>query len=152
MKTLTPELKAYYMADFVDNVLECKDEFWKLDEGLKDLLVKINVRDNIQTLYSRKRTYVNDKNRTSFLWILISKDVTNAKMNNFIADARKKLPDFECVFAKDIVQNRDMNIKMDCINDPKYFENGAIMISLTTPVQFNHERFWSIIEKHLTTF
>lgn len=152
MKNLTPELKAYYMADFEQNVLNCDDDFWQLDYGLKDLLININRSPNIQTLYSRKRNDKNDTNIYSFLWILISEDVSDAKVNNFIRDAKSKLYDFSCQPVKRITQNKEKHIKMNCINDSKYFKNGAIMIQVVTPEQNEHHVFWKLIKKHLTKF
>ena len=154
MKNLTPQLKAYYMADFIQNVLPCKDEFWKLDDGLADLLTRINFSDNIQTLYSRKRTYANDRNRISMLWVLISKDVKNSTLNSFIRECKEKLADFQCtpVERKDMVHTLTPTIPMNCMTDKDYFNNGAIMIGVNSPVQHNHEVFWKLIEKHLTKF
>ena len=152
MKNLTPELKAYYMADFVENVLPCKDEFWKLDDGLADLLTRINKSNNIQTLYSRRRTYANDKNNVSSLWILVSENVKNSKIRIFVDECNKKLADFQCVPVEDIVQNLKPEIPMNCMTDSNYFNNGAVMISVKSPVQHNHEVFWKLLEKHLTKF
>ena len=152
MKNLTPQLKAYYMADFIQNVLPCKDEFWKLDEGLANLLTRINMSDNIQTLYSRRRTYVNDRNRVSMLWVLISKDVKNSTLNSFIRECKEKLADFQCTPVTDIMQNLNPTIPMNCMTDSEYFKNGAIMIAVNSPVQHNHEVFWKLIEKHLVKF
>lgn len=152
MKNLTPELKAYYMADFEQNVLNCEDDFWQLDNGLKDLLININSSPNIQTLYSRKRNDKNDTNIYSFLWVLISKNVSDAKVNNFIRDAKSKLYDFNCQPVKRLTQNKEKHIKMNCINDSNYFKNGAIIMQVVTPEQNEHDAFWKIIKKHLTKF
>ena len=154
MKNLTPELKAYYMADFVENVLPCKDEFWKLDDGLADLLTRINNSNNIQTLYSRRRTYANDKNYVSSLWILVSENVKNSKIRIFVDECNKKLADFQCVPVEreDMVHTLTPTIPMNCMTDSNYFNNGAVMISVKSPVQRNHEVFWKLLEKHLTKF
>lgn len=152
MKNLTPELKAYYMADFEQNVLPCKDEFWKLDNGLADLLIRINNSNNIQTLYSRRRTYANDKNYVSSLWILVSENVKNSTIRKFVDECNQKLADFQCVPVEDIVQNLKPEIPMNCMTDSNYFNNGAVMISVKSPVQHNHEVFWKLLEKHLTKF
>ena len=79
-KRLTPALKAYYMQDFNDNVLTCTDEFWKIDDRLKNLLIKINKNKNVQTLFSRRRNDANDTNPSSFLWIHIAPSVSNDEL------------------------------------------------------------------------
>ena len=152
MKNLTPELKAYYMADFEQNVLPCRDEFWKLDDGLADLLIRINKSNNIQTLYSRRRIYANDKNCVSSLWILVSKDVKNSTIKKFVKECNEKLVNFQCIPVEDIVQNLKPEISMNCMTDSNYFNNGAVMISVKSPIQHNHELFWKLLEKHLTKF
>ncbi len=153
-KKLTPELKQYYMQDFNDNVLTCTDNFWKIDDRLKDLLIKINKNKNVQTLYSRRRNDANDTNVGSFLWIHIAPSVSDDKVNKFIRECKANIAMFAINYCeyKHLVQNLDMSVKMNCINDKQYYKNGAIIIEMISPEQVDHDKFWSIIEKHLPNF
>ena len=53
---LTDELKQYYMTDFEQLLAYKKSDFWDIDHGLADVLVKINDSPNLQTIYSKKLT------------------------------------------------------------------------------------------------
>jgi hypothetical protein len=153
-KRLTQELKNYYMQDFNDNVLSCTDNFWKIDDRLKNLLIKINKNKNVQTLYSRRRNDANDSNVGSFLWIHIAPNVSDDKLNKFIRECKANISMFAIDFFehKHLVQNLDMSVKMNCVNDKKYYKNGAIIIEMISPEQFEHDKFWNIVEKHLPNF
>lgn len=51
---LTEPTKNYYILDLQKVIAYKKSEFWKLDEGLEEILVSINPSKNIQTIYSKK--------------------------------------------------------------------------------------------------
>jgi hypothetical protein len=56
---LNSRLKKKYMDDFMNRVLPFDGtEAWKLDRGLADILVSINKNSNIQTIYSKKDSFI----------------------------------------------------------------------------------------------
>lgn len=130
MRTLTTLIKADFMFDFEKNVLTNKSMFWELQPEIKDLIVKLNGKDTIQIINTRKRLLVNDRNRISEVLLLLSKDVKKSSVKTLEREAKEKLADFQ----------------IEC------GENGVFRISLNSPVQYNHEVFWKLIEKHLTIF
>jgi hypothetical protein len=118
------------MFDFEKNVLTNKSIFWELQPEIKDLVIKLNNKDTIQIINTRKRLLVNDRNRISEIFMLLSKNVKNSSLKMLEREAKEKLADFQ----------------MECA------ENGVFRISLNSPVQHNHNVFWNLIEKHLTNF
>ena len=153
MNYLTPELKEYYMKDFNNNVLKCEDEFWDLDEGLEDILIKINKSDKIQTLYSRRFTGdlgKNGDNDVSTLWILLSEEGDNGRFAEFIDECGSNIRLFEFMYCPPeyLVQNMDKTINIGCMQDGDYFNSGAIMIRMCGDME-DHNLFWSLVEKYL---
>jgi hypothetical protein len=75
-------------------------------------------------------------------------------VNKFIRECNDNIGMFAINYCeyKDLVQNLDMSVKMNCINDKNYYKNGAITIKMVSTEQFEHDKFWSIIEKHLPNF
>ena len=69
---LSDELKQYYMTDFEKLLTYKKSDFWDIDDGLINILVKINNSQNVQTIYevvriSRTQNSVSYKIRTDSL-------------------------------------------------------------------------------------
>jgi hypothetical protein len=148
---LTPELKKYYMQDFNDNVLTCTDDFWKLDDNLRDLLIKINKSQNVQTLYSRRMNSTQDPNKVSMLYVLYSVKTPIKTFKAFKKEIQK-VPSFRGGYVHKLNVEMDMSINMGCMNDKKYFNKGALMLTMMSEDLKEHELFWSIIEKHLPNF
>jgi hypothetical protein len=148
---LTPELKAYYMQDFNENVLNCQDDFWKLDDNLRDLFIKINKNKNVQTLYSRRMNTTTDPNDVSMLYILYSAKTPLKRLKAFQKEIFKSVPSFRGGY-RNVNADLDMNIKMGCMNDKDYFKNGALMLTMKSQDLNEHKLFWDIIEKHLPNF
>jgi hypothetical protein len=148
---LTPKLKAYYMQDFNDNVLSCTDDFWKIDDNLRELLININKNQNVQTLYSRRRNSTQDTNEVSFLWVLHSKTANQKTMLALRNELFEKIHSFRGGF-KPVNINLDMGVKMNCMNDKNYFKNGALMLTMSSKDINQHNLFWDILEKHIPNF
>jgi hypothetical protein len=148
---LTPELKAYYMQDFNDNVLTCTDDFWKLDDNLRELLIKINKSQNVQTLYSRRMNSTEDPNKVSMLYIIYSVKTPIKVFKAFKKEIRK-VPSFRGGYVFKLNVDMDMSVKMGCMNDKNYFKHGVLMLTMKSEDLKEHELFWNIIEKHLPNF
>ncbi len=75
---LTETTKNYYMADLEKVIAYDKSDFWKLDEGLADILTNINQSQNIQTIYSKKLALKPDMfmiKRNSYIYIAHKKNI-----------------------------------------------------------------------------
>jgi hypothetical protein len=149
---LTTELKAYYMQDFNKNVLNCQDDFWKLDDNLRDLFIKINKNQNVQTLYSRRMNTTTDPNKVSMLWILYSAKTSIKTFKAFKKEITKSVPSFRGGYNYHLHTDFDNKVKMGCMNDKKYFKHGALMLTMKSQDLNEHKLFWDIIEKHLPNF
>ena len=70
---LTPETKAYYMAEF-KKAIECTDKDWDLDKGLKEILIAINKNPNVQTILS-KRSEDLERDNSSFIEFVFTRSI-----------------------------------------------------------------------------
>ena len=78
-KYLTKEKKEYYQTELMKAV-DCTDPDWDLDEGLKDILFKINDSPNLQTILSKRANKPNHKDFNSchsYLHLAVTKEAEN---------------------------------------------------------------------------
>jgi hypothetical protein len=150
MKFLTPELKAYYMSDFTENVLNCKDPFWKLDDNLLYILTNINANQNVQTLYSRRFNSEEDTNVASLLWILVSKNINLELWKEFQKECLRNHELYACKYEPKIKQNMLKHIPIGCMQDNTYFNSGVIQIYINSESLVEHDIFWNTITKYIT--
>ena len=148
---LTPELKEYYQKDFTENVLTCTDDFWKLDDNLRELLININKSQNVQTLYSRRMNSTQDANKVSMLYVMYSVK-TPIKIFKAFKKEIQKVPSFRGGYANKLNVDMDMNVNMGCMNNKNYFKHGVLMLTMKSEDLKEHELFWNIIGKHLPYF
>ena len=154
MKYLTPELKAKYMVDFNENVLTCTDEYWGLDNGLKDLLITINSNPNIQTLYSRKCNCNGIDGYDSYLWFLFSKDIDFDRINRFATRCASKHNIFTFEYLDDAGEYIEPSYKipnMGCVYDKSYLQNGIHIFYMQSKNIKKHNMFWNDIKDFFTT-
>lgn len=153
MKYLTPELKAFYLKDFIENVIPCTDDYWALDNGIKEQLININKSQDIQTLYSKKCVNLDIDESTSYIIIAITKDY-EPKLNRFIKAMKPKYKTFECFYS---AANTDYAPdpwspevdKMSCMSNNKHFGIGHYVIQISSRKLLKHEEFWKDLEKYL---
>ncbi len=150
MVYLTKEIKEYYMNDFTNNVVNCSDEYWGLDEGVLDICTEINKNNNVQTLYSKK--YSGGKGSDiSYLWILYGKDVSVNEINEFVKECESKLDLFlfeYCEAPEPIISDRE-DIANLCLADPKYLQYGFVNMMMGSFDVEQHNLFWEIIARHI---
>lgn len=152
MKYLTPELKTYYMKDFNENVLTCTDPYWKLDEGLKEILIAINKFPNIQTLYSKKCNELIGENPISYLILAVHKrqafklitvfDKIKTQETNLIITQPNNM------YAPDIKQIPNAK-HLACLADKDFFNITQFRFDLIVPDLEEHENFWKELTKYL---
>ena len=156
---LSEELKEYYMKDFNEKVLTCDDDFWDLDEGLKELLININANPRVQTLYS-KYLGNNFGSRKSYLEFAYSKEIeqkllvnlqeltnkytSNEEDDNYAEDETCK---YKLCSPKENANADGDNsmsvIKLASAIDPNYFMVNHIEVTLNSYSPKKHQQFWT---------
>ena len=149
MVYLTKEIKEYYMNDFTNNVVNCSDEFWGLDEGLLEICTDINKNDNVQTLYSRRCLKDNDENNISFLWIMISEQADVDKINTFIRTLKRQHKFHKFMPTKMEINGQLPDIKIGATQDINYFQHGVIEVRIESKKLKEHNLFLETIARHL---
>ncbi|MEY3498420.1 MAG: hypothetical protein RL308_89 [Bacteroidota bacterium] len=159
---LFPELKDYYMKDFTENVLTYDSEFWELDEGLKEILIKINVNENVQTLYSKRYSSGKHMNEhESYLMFTYSSNVEQKLFKELIPEITTK---YSCGIGYDNTtcfytftypekesNNNASNINLACIKDGNYFNVNHIKMYLQSYSLEKHDEFWDDITRMLVS-
>jgi hypothetical protein len=154
-KYLTKEKKEYYQTELLKAV-NCTDPDWDLDEGLKDILFKINNNPNIQTILSKrtdKINYGNINSCASYLHVSITKEFENKL--KLIAKAFEKK--FTSDYFELVVTTGPFNTKwdekmddMDAVNNvPKYTDITMYMFYFTHDDLKEHNLFWDEIKSKL---
>lgn len=146
------------MKDFC-NLLNCKMEFWMLDEKLKDVLVNINTNEYIQTLYSKRYNLNNFNGNESYLKFCYYKKLELQLFRFVLPDLVVSFnlkPDtiliYDFSFPNEnlnYTENSD-NLGLGCTDDKDYFNINHISIFLKSPDLDVHNDFWKEIETKLT--
>lgn len=159
---LTEGRKKKYMSDFKNNVLNCKDEFWGLDQGLENLLQSINENKLVQSLYSKKHyDGKEDSSGESYLKFCFHKDVELKIFREILPAALitfNRVEDYgecsKCFYmydrARGIKPNGNSKIELGCLNEGDFFSINSIQIYLQTEKLELHVQFWSFLERELT--
>ncbi len=152
---LNPELKAYYMADFDYLLNSVEDDFWKIDSGLTELLVRINQNEGLQTLYSKKIQDVKTDflNPISYLRLAFVPDLEKP-VQQICIELIQALDGREAqvnVSPEDGLENRiyKADSPMGCKNNPDYFKVKHFYIELRSEQEELHHRFWQMLEEKL---
>lgn len=148
-------LKEKYQLDFTNNVVECDNDFWKLDSDLGEILIKINQNNHVQTLYSKK---CNGRNSDlSYLQICYSKVIELHLLRSVIPRLTEiNLRDnaafyYEFSFPTDNVNYRENSesINMGCICDKDYFKINHLRLYLKSKYKSEHDSFWKELTDQL---
>lgn len=160
---LSENLKKKYMDDFNENVLKCEKEFWKLDEGLRDILIEINKSPSIQTLYSKKFEFKKIDNKPeSYIQICYeSEDILNIFKNIIIPDFVSKYnvknkSNFYYSFPfpenNQGYEENQVRFGLGCIDDKDYYRINSIRMNLESYYRTIHDSFWEDIHNKLKVF
>lgn len=152
---LTKEKKEYYMRDF-QKVLTYKGiDFWDLDEGISDILIKINNNPNLQTLYSKK--FELNKGSTGFrksylqicyLCHLKDKLLTALKeIQQLLQDEVKIFDEPSC--HENTNKTSESTLGLGCFDDKEYFNICSYKIILQSYNINSHNTFWNLLELKL---
>ena len=158
---LTKELKEYYLDDFVRNLIPCANPSWKLDGNLLSSLKKINVNPNIQTLYSKRSSFTNPIDNSSYLEFTYFREVE-------LVIFREIFPPFvtifndgsygtKCIYAFNppmdnsvFSETTDSSCLIGCRVNPDYFRVNHVKITLEANDPNLHEKFWKRLEEELS--
>ena len=151
---LTPERKEMYMKDFNQNVLTCKDEYWRLDKGVEKTLIAINQFQDRQTIYSRLHTRNSNEQPLSYLMLSITKDF-EPKFNKIVHILKKKYKeDFSFVIEEPIQFLGDtenpLASHLSCNTNQEHFNTSVFSLQLYTKKIKTHKSFWLDLENLLS--
>jgi hypothetical protein len=147
---LNKSKKKYYMDDF-HVLLNCELEFWKLDAGIKEILIQINSNENIQTLYSKKHGLNNFHDDDSYLRFCYKREIELQLFRFLLPDLILKFncrPDtciyYDFSFPKENINCNDDTHKLGlgCTDDKDYFQINHLSICLNSKDIEIHDEFW----------
>jgi hypothetical protein len=158
---LTRSGKRKYMDDFINNVLPFnKIDFWKLDEGLADILVRINSSEYIQTIYSKRASFKNSENQilsyleicyTDNIELHLFREVIPSLFLEINLDTEAKLYYlFDWPRSNQNYSGESKSVGLGCLDDEKYFFINTIKINLESDFKETHSNFWQRLEKTLS--
>ena len=158
---LTEEVKLRYMNDFINNVLSFnRNETWKLDEGLSDILSEINKNQYIQTLYSKKcLSAVHGNESLSYLKFCYSQQIELKLFREVIPsifydldvyEGTKFYYDFNDPHENPNYSKGSTPVGLGCLDDENYFHINTLSFNLESYSSEAHEIFWNVIRKRLT--
>ncbi|TNE78775.1 MAG: hypothetical protein EP332_13450 [Bacteroidetes bacterium] len=152
---LSPELKAYYMADFDYLLKEERDLYWQLDAGIQEVLVAINENPGLQSLYSK--LFQADKDGfiepISYLRLAFIPELEK-KVQNVYIELIQALDGREAqvtISLEDGMENRifKADSPMGCKNNPEYFRIKHFYIELRSDQEEWHRQFWDLLDEKL---
>jgi hypothetical protein len=150
--------KKYYMDDF-NALLNLTIEFWKLDNGLKDILIKINTNENIQTLYSKRHGLNDFFDDDSYLMFSYYEEVELQLFRFILPDLilrynNRPKSTLYYVFSFPNVNSNfadsTNNLGLGCTDDKNYFFINHLSIYLKSSVLDIHNEFWIELEDKLS--
>lgn len=157
-KYLTPEGKAYYIQDF-EKLLTYEADFWKLDDGLKEILERINANPKVQTLYSQRyfpgKTTNPDR---SYLRFAYAQEVEQTLFKKIIPELVERFVasfDTWCYYGfsypKDnLVYDAEKGSDAPgCLTNPDYFRVNQIDLHLESASLAEHLVFWETLAEKL---
>lgn len=150
--------KRIYMNDF-RILLKCEIDFWRLDQGLKDILTNINSNEYIQTIYSKRHNLNNFTDQVSYLKFCYYKEVElylfrfilpdfvytyNCKPNTFLYYA------FSLPSKNDNFIGHSNKLGLGCTDNKDYLNINHLVIYMDSPDLDTHNTFWNDLEAKLT--
>lgn len=164
---LNTELKEYYLKDFNENVLNCENDFWDIDDGLNEILKNINVNKNIQSLYSKRYRCKSgqglDTSNKSYLEFAFTKNIELILFREFMPKALlgfNQSLEMKCAcfytysYPKENPNYYEEPSKigpLGCIDNPDYFRINHIELTMISSFNERHEQFWSFLQRELSS-
>jgi hypothetical protein len=155
---LDKEKKVIFMNDF-KKLLDFEMPFWKLDDGVKNILMNINANEYIYTLYS-KRLNLNQPNEDlSYIKFCYYQDIELHLFRTVVPDLiltynirpeSMLYYDFLYPRANENCTIGSSNLGLMCTDDKDYFFINHLAIYLKSPDLEIHDKFWNDIEDKLS--
>jgi hypothetical protein len=152
---LSPDLKKYYMDDFTKNVLTCTDEFWGISNDIKDILIKVNENQKVQSIYSHKQTFNDWGMKPSYIDIAFTQDIELTIFRDIIpyfqacynTDDHNKF-NYYYSYPKSDEDVKEKNGTNDLASrtDKDYWKINNIRFELTTNSKDVDDKFWQDIQ------
>ena len=158
---LTKLRKRKYMDDFLNKVLPYNEKAdYKLDEGLPDILTKINSNNYIQTLCSKRSSFKNpDCHHISYVEVCYTAEIELCLFREIIPLLFLKLdldPDarlsylFKWPRPNPYYLSASTPVGLGYMDDKNHFLINTIKINLESNFKDTHTNFWNILENSLT--
>jgi len=154
---LTDKSKRYYL-EALEEVKNCKDDFWDLDEEIEGFLETINKNPLVQTIYSKYNS--TGFTKESYLKFAYSKEVELKLFRTLIPELlichsdNKNFAELLYTFSfpdkRDGVLEKDSRLKLRCVDDPDYFYINNIRVAFNSDHKEEHINFWKDISKKLS--
>ncbi|MGE0076316.1 MAG: hypothetical protein AB7S48_00500 [Bacteroidales bacterium] len=156
---LDSQKKETYMDDFI-NLLDCKMEFWMLDDNLTDVLTNINKNQYIQTLYSKRNNLNSSDSEESYLKFCyhqaLELPLFGFVLRDLVLNFNRKP---ETILYYDFSHPREnlnysentTKLGLGCTDNQNYFYINHISIFLESTDLNVHNDFWKELEHKLTT-
>ncbi|MDP8218322.1 MAG: hypothetical protein P9M03_06325 [Candidatus Theseobacter exili] len=155
--------KEYYSTDFTQNVLTETDNFWKLDDSIREYIVELNNCKQIQPLYSKFPDFANpNSEKKSYLWFAYSKEIELTLFRNVLSNficKYNQLTDSKCFYSfheanttRTFEEGGNPSIKMGCFNNPEYFKINYIILTFECWDKHKHLEFWNELRSQLKNF
>ena len=145
------------MQDFNKNVLTCNIDYWRIDNGLKDILININNNPDVQTLYSKnydscKCESCRRNGGESYLIVSISRKYEE-KMCKIVKQFKKLFKNGGFMFEEycDFFNGGGSKISnMECNKNPQYFNISSFKFQLVTNDEKRQRFFWQFLNNNLS--
>ncbi len=163
MNYLNSDLKQKYQKDFEENVMNCKGD-WEIPSDLKPLLIAINKRDCLMTLFSKLLIENDNSNLTqeSYLWLAYTRESESIIEKYFLDQITKDLclnnpiekVSLQKVSGKERkIEHRKNQCQMLFVTDKDYLKLEYFVIRFSSLISYErHLDFWRITSGFLSKY
>lgn len=145
MKFLTKALKEKYMEDFNTNVLTSTDDYWAIDNGIREILIEINKNAKVQTIYSKNNSNFDG---VSYLMLSIDRSYLN-KIKKLEKKLTQKSKNYKFAVNEPSQFENDVTEKMGCNDDKDYFNVSVFSFFCMSHDLNEHTYFWKFLLENL---
>lgn len=154
---LNDNLKIYY-SESLEESIESDNEFWDLDEGIKNHLISINNSKNVRTIYSKKGKDLANFRFESYLRIGYTEKIEQELFNKIIPLFFNKYNLSTSEFSLEVIEPHKQsertktkeNNGMRCITDSNYFNITQLMFKLKSKNNNIQDEFWNELNNTLS--
>jgi len=150
--------RKYYDQAF-DHILNCDENFWKVDGGLTDNILLINSNNHIRTMYSKRgMDPVSTIKPLSYLEFCYSEQSKQKLIDNILPELSQKFnTNPRCSFLYSLErpkikenEENDVHPCLKYISDPMYWNINHIRVELKGGNINMHSEFWDDLTQLLS--